>query len=63
METFHIEKYLYLIYSVFNTATINEITTSILRIKTVEPQQFGDYVCKANNKVGSASERLNVFGN
>lgn len=52
----------FMICSIINTATINEVTISILRVITVEPSQYGDYVCKASNKVGSAEARINLFG-
>ncbi|XP_037944745.1 lachesin-like [Teleopsis dalmanni] len=43
----------------FNTA--DEYTDSTLRILTVEKRQYGDYVCKAVNKLGQAEARVNLF--
>lgn len=37
-------------------------THSILEILTIENFQFGDYYCKASNKIGNAEARINVFG-
>lgn len=51
-----------MICSISTTATVNEVTTSILRVNTVEPGQYGDYVCKASNKIGAAEARINLFG-
>lgn len=52
----------FMICSISTTATVNEVTTSILRVNTVEPGQYGDYVCKASNKIGVAEARVNLFG-
>lgn len=51
-----------IVCSISNTATVNEVTTSVLRVITAEPGQYGDYVCKARNKIGSAEARINLFG-
>ncbi|XP_031640778.1 lachesin-like isoform X2 [Contarinia nasturtii] len=48
-------------YIISHTATTNDITTSILRITTVESKQYGDYVCKASNKLGAAEAKVNLF--
>lgn len=48
--------------SITNVATINDVTTSVLHISTIEPEHFGDYECKADNKLGSAKTRINLFG-
>lgn len=50
-------------YSISNTATVDEITYSVLRIETIDKTQYGDYYCKASNKVGHAETRINLFGN
>lgn len=51
-----------MISSILTTATVNEVTTSVLRVITAEPWQYGDYLCKASNKIGSAEARVNLFG-
>ncbi|XP_055312666.1 lachesin-like [Sitodiplosis mosellana] len=48
-------------YSITNTATINDVTNSVLRVITVESSQYGDYVCKASNKLGSSEAKINLF--
>lgn len=49
-------------FSISNTATVDEITNSVLRVKTVKNYQYGDYNCKASNKVGHTEARINLFG-
>lgn len=49
-------------YKISHLATADEVTNSALLIESVEPENYGDYYCKASNKLGKAEERLNVFG-
>ncbi|KAG4068753.1 hypothetical protein HA402_002444 [Bradysia odoriphaga] len=48
-------------YGISNTATVDEITNSVLRVKTIQSHQYGNYYCKANNKVGHSEARINLF--
>lgn len=48
--------------SLSNIATADEVTSSVLRLETLESDQYGDYYCKASNKVGHAEARINLFG-
>lgn len=50
------------LHRITNTAEINQVTSSVLRIDSIDLDQYGDYICKANNKLGTAQRRLNVFG-
>lgn len=43
-------------------ATAEELTVSTLKIVSLETEKFGNYFCKANNKMGHAEARINVFG-
>lgn len=48
-------------YSISHFATADEFTDSTLRVITIEKRQYGDYVCKAVNKLGQADEKVNLF--
>lgn len=48
--------------SITNVGTVDEVTTSVLRIRAIESSQYGDYYCKANNKCGHSEARMNLFG-
>lgn len=48
-------------HSISNTATTDQKTTSVLRVISVQEDKYGDYYCKASNKVGNAEARLNLF--
>ena len=48
--------------SISNNAYVDAITTSVLKISTIESYQYGDYFCNASNKMGNAEARINVFG-
>ncbi|KAI1286821.1 Lachesin [Halotydeus destructor] len=41
--------------------TSDEFTDSILRIQRIEKRQYGDYVCKAINKLGSHQAQSELF--
>jgi len=45
--------------SVFSTA--HEFTDTVLRIRRIEKRQFGHYVCKAINKLGSDQKEIELF--
>ena len=45
--------------SVFSTA--NEFTDTVLRIRRIEKRQFGIYVCKAINKLGSDQKSIELI--
>lgn len=48
-------------YLVSHFATADEFTDTTLRVITIEKRQYGDYICKAVNKLGSAEEKVNLF--
>ncbi|XP_049317338.1 lachesin [Bactrocera dorsalis] len=48
-------------YSISHFATADEYSDSTLRVITIEKRQYGDYVCKAVNKLGQAEARVNLF--
>lgn len=48
-------------YSISHFATADEFTDSTLRVITIEKRQFGDYYCRATNKLGSYEAKVNLF--
>ncbi|XP_014233569.1 lachesin-like [Trichogramma pretiosum] len=48
-------------YSISHFATADEYTDTTLRVITIEKKQFGEYICKAANKLGSAETRVELF--
>lgn len=48
-------------YSISHFATADEFTDSTIRIITVEKRQYGDYYCRAVNKLGQAEAKVNLF--
>lgn len=44
------------------TGTIDDTTYSVLHVSTVESSQYGTYVCKATNKLGSDEKKVELFG-
>jgi len=51
-----------LYYSISHFATADEFTDTTIRIITIEKRQYGQYVCKAANKLGTAEARVELFG-
>ena len=43
-------------------ATADEFTDTTLRVKTIEKRQFGNYSCKAENKLGSNTGQIVLYG-
>lgn len=48
-------------YLISHFATADEFTDSTIRIITVEKRQYGQYVCKAANKLGTAEKQVELF--
>ena len=48
-------------YSISHFATADEFTDTTLRVITIEKRQYGDYICKAINKLGSAESTVHLF--
>lgn len=48
-------------HSISHFATADEFTDSTLRILTIEKRQYGDYFCRAINKLGSAEQKVHLF--
>ena len=48
-------------YQISIFATSNEFTDTTLRVKRIEKKQFGKYVCRAVNKLGSSEKELELF--
>ncbi|XP_015115835.1 lachesin isoform X2 [Diachasma alloeum] len=48
-------------YSISHFANADEYTDTTIRIITIEKRQYGEYVCRAVNKLGSAETRVNLF--
>lgn len=48
-------------YSISHFATADEFTDSTIRVITIEKRQYGDYICKAVNKLGQAEAKVHLF--
>lgn len=48
-------------YQISHFATADEFTDSTIRVITIEKRQYGDYMCKAVNKLGSAEMSVHLF--
>ncbi|KAK3920283.1 Lachesin [Frankliniella fusca] len=48
-------------YSISHFATADEFTDTTIRVITVEKRQYGQYVCKAANKLGTAEKQVELF--
>ncbi|KAG8231049.1 hypothetical protein J437_LFUL011172 [Ladona fulva] len=48
-------------YSISIFATADEYTDTTLRVITIEKRQFGQYTCKATNRLGSAEAQVELF--
>lgn len=51
----------YLIFRISHFATTDEITDSTIRIITIENRQYGDYVCKASNVLGTTEVTVTLY--
>ena len=49
-------------YSVSHFASTDEYTDTTLRIITIEKRQYGEYVCKAQNKLGTTEAKVELLG-
>lgn len=43
-------------------ATADEFTDTTLRVITIEKRQYGNYSCKAANKLGTSQQWVELFG-
>lgn len=48
-------------YQISHIGTINDLTISKVKFVSVEKHHYGDYECKATNKLGSAQARLHLY--
>ncbi|XP_018328077.1 lachesin [Agrilus planipennis] len=48
-------------YSISHFATADEFTDTTIRVITIEKRQYGQYMCKAANKLGSDEAYVNLF--
>ena len=48
-------------YRISNFATADEFTDSTLRIANIDKKQYGDYKCKAINKLGMDEAQINLY--
>lgn len=49
-------------YSISHFSTADEYTDSTIRVITIEKRQYGKYMCKASNKLGTAETEVELFG-
>ncbi|KAF2899399.1 hypothetical protein ILUMI_06774 [Ignelater luminosus] len=48
-------------YSISHFATADEFTDTTIRVITIEKRQYGKYMCKAANKLGSDEDYVELF--
>ncbi|XP_001945161.1 lachesin [Acyrthosiphon pisum] len=48
-------------YRISHFATADEFTDTTIRIITIEKRQYGDYICKASNVLGTAEVTVNLY--
>jgi len=49
-------------FRISHFATADEFTDTTIRIITIEKRQYGDYICKASNVLGTAEVTVNLYG-
>lgn len=49
-------------YSISHFATADQYTDTTIRVITIEKRQYGEYVCRAANKLGTAETKVELFG-
>lgn len=49
-------------FRIWETATTDEFTTSTLSITRIRYRMYGNYTCKAMNKLGNAQETIHLYG-
>jgi len=49
-------------HSISHFATADEYTDTTIRIITIEKRQYGEYTCRAANKLGTAETKVELFG-
>lgn len=49
-------------YSISHFATADEYTDTTIRVITIEKRQYGEYICRAANKLGTAETKVELFG-
>lgn len=49
-------------YDLSHFATADEFTDTTLRVITIEKRQYGQYICRAGNKLGTAEGVVELFG-
>lgn len=50
------------VFRISHFATADEFTDTTIRIITIEKRQYGDYICKASNVLGTAEVTVNLYG-
>ncbi|XP_050426055.1 lachesin [Adelges cooleyi] len=48
-------------YRISHFATADEFTDTTIRIITIEKRQYGEYICKASNVLGTAEATVNLY--
>ena len=49
-------------YRVSQFTTADEFTSTTLRVITIGQNQYGNYTCRATNKLGQSSARVELIG-
>lgn len=49
-------------HSISHFATADEYSDTTIRIITIEKKQYGEYICRASNKLGTAETKVELFG-
>lgn len=49
-------------YSISHFSTGEAYTDTTLRVITIEKRQYGEYKCRASNKLGTAEAAIELFG-
>ena len=48
-------------YSILHFTTIDQYTDTTIRVITIGKKQYGEYVCRAANKLGTAETKIELF--
>lgn len=50
-------------FRISHFATGDEFTDSTIRIITIEKRQYGEYICRASNVLGTSEVIVHLYGN